>query len=249
MKIDINCDLGEGSDLISCERDAQIMPFISRCNIACGGHAGNLEIMRLSIRNAQQYKLKIGAHPSYPDRENFGRKSVPISPNQLLDSLYAQINQLQTLAIAAGTQLDHIKLHGALYNDAEADQLLAQIIISLLSKEYPSLKIIGLANGAMEAAAAEKNRIFYREGFMDRQYINKEKLAPRDLPGSVLNNIDHCLERAVALAKGTGITSYHGRPLKFSVDTICLHSDNPAALRIAERLVNHLQLHGLSIYS
>ncbi|WP_226648812.1 5-oxoprolinase subunit PxpA [Microbulbifer variabilis] len=249
MEIDINCDLGEGFDLTSCERDAQIMPFISRCNIACGGHAGNLDIMRRSIHNAQQHNLKIGAHPSYPDRENFGRKSVTISQNQLIDSLYTQLEQLQVLANEAGTQLDHLKLHGALYNDAEADQLIARRIIALLSQEYPSLKIIGLANGAMEAASAENNRIFYREGFMDRQYLNEEKLAPRDLPGSVLNNIDHCLERAVALAKGTGITSYHGRQLKFSVDTICLHSDSPAAVHIAEKLVNHLQLHGLSIHS
>ncbi|USD22063.1 5-oxoprolinase subunit PxpA [Microbulbifer variabilis] len=249
MRIDINCDLGEGSDLKSCIRDTQIMPFISRCNIACGAHAGNRDIMRLSIFNAQKHHLKIGAHPGYPDRENFGRKSVKLPINLLLDSLFQQIEQLQSLTTEAGVLLDHVKLHGALYNDAEADRLLSKEIISLFAKEYPSLKIIGLANGAMESVAIEKQCTFYREGFIDRHYLNKEKLAPRNLPGSVLNNIENCLERAIALAKGTDFTSYYGTPLKFSVDTICLHGDNPAALKIAKALVKHLQHHGLNIQS
>ncbi|GAA5446021.1 5-oxoprolinase subunit A 3 [Microbulbifer sp. NBRC 101763] len=249
MHIDINCDLGEGVDLASCEKDAQLMPFISRCNIACGAHAGSLEIMRLSVINARKHQLQVGAHPSYPDRENFGRKSIKISINQLLDSLYEQLELLQGLTQEVGAHLDHIKLHGALYNDAEADIVLARKITSLLNEEYPSLKIIGLANGAMEVIAKEKGRIFYREGFMDRQYLTPDKLAPRSLPGSVLSNVDLCLERAVALAKGKKFASYHGTPLKFSVDTICLHGDNPQAVNIAQRLINHLHHHGLSIGS
>lgn len=225
------------------------MPFISRCNIACGAHAGSPEIMRLSIINARKHQLKVGAHPSYPDRETFGRKSIQIPLNQLLNSLHEQLELLQGFAQEAGTHLDHIKLHGALYNDTEADIVLARKIISFLVEEYPSLKIIGLANGAMEAIAREKGRIFYREGFMDRQYLTPDKLAPRSLPGSVLNDVDCCLERAIALAKGKRFTSYHGTPLEFSVDTICLHGDNPEALIIAQRLINHLRYHGLNIDS
>ncbi|GAB2894498.1 5-oxoprolinase subunit PxpA [Microbulbifer echini] len=249
MKIDINCDLGEGDDLHSCHKDARIMPFISRCNIACGGHAGSPEIMARSIENALLNNLKIGAHPSYPDRDNFGRKSLPISQMELLDSLFWQVNQLHEIARKFDTKLDHIKLHGALYNDAETNRYLAEGIITLLSREYPLLKIIGLANGAMEAIATEKNRLFYREGFIDRQYLNTGQLVPRSLPDSVLHDIDSCLERAVALARGSRFTSYHGTPLQFSVDTICLHGDNPEAVNIAQRLASYLQLHGLSIHS
>ncbi|BBM00736.1 5-oxoprolinase subunit PxpA [Microbulbifer sp. GL-2] len=249
MEIDINCDLGEGSDLTSCERDALIMPFISRCNIACGAHAGTPAIMRRSLENALQNNLIIGAHPGYPDRENFGRKSIKVPLSELLNSIHEQIERLQNLTREAGTKLDHIKLHGALYNDVEANMDLAEEIIALLSREYPSLKIIGLANAAMEAVATKQSRIFYREGFIDRQYLNTGRLAPRSLPGSALSDIDNCLERAVALAKGSSFTSYHGTPLQFSVDTICLHGDNPEAVNIAQRLASYLQLNGLSIHS
>ncbi|MFA0810525.1 5-oxoprolinase subunit PxpA [Microbulbifer epialgicus] len=247
MEIDINCDLGEGSDLASCKRDAQIMPFISRCNIACGGHAGNPDIIRRSIENALQNNLKIGAHPSYPDRENFGRKSIEIPKNLLLDTLHKQVGLLEGLADEAGITLDHFKLHGALYNDAEADRKLAKQIIELFSQEYPTLKIVGLANGAMEAASAELGKQFIREGFMDRLYLNRQQLTPRTLPGSVITDLDRCLAQALALAKGGSFNSYYGKVLQFSVDTICLHGDTPEAPKIAERLFNYFQFSGLSL--
>ncbi|WP_444895278.1 5-oxoprolinase subunit PxpA [Microbulbifer sp. SSSA005] len=247
MNIDINCDLGEGADLRSCDRDAQIMPFISRCNIACGGHAGTPEIMGRSIENALKNSLKIGAHPSYPDRENFGRKSLVIPQNKLLDSLCAQVNQLENIARSLGATLDHIKLHGALYNDTESNRELAESIITLLDKEYPSLKIIGLANAAMQFAAAKQNKTFIREGFMDRQYLSNNQLAPRSMAGAVIAETEQCLQQAICLAKGLEFNDYLGEKLQFSVDTICLHGDNPQAPIIARQLNQHLNANGVSI--
>ncbi|AWF79839.1 lactam utilization protein LamB [Microbulbifer sp. A4B17] len=247
MNIDINCDLGEGTDLHSCDRDAQIMPFISRCNIACGGHAGTPEIMSRSIENALQNSLKIGAHPSYPDRKNFGRKSLAISKKKLLDSLCEQIGQLENIAQELGAKLDHIKLHGALYNDAESNIELAKSIIRLFNEVYPSLKIVGLANGAMQFAASEKSKSIIREGFMDRQYLNKSQLAPRSLTNAIITETEKCLEQAVCLAKGLQFKDYHGGKLQFFVDTICLHSDNPQAPVIAKQLKQHLKANGVSI--
>ncbi|WP_299946553.1 5-oxoprolinase subunit PxpA [uncultured Microbulbifer sp.] len=249
MHIDINCDLGEGSDISSCGRDASIMPFISRCNIACGGHAGSPEIMRLSIANALQHQLQIGAHPGYPDRVNFGRKSIKLSRNELLDSLQDQIGLLRTFIAEAGAELDHIKLHGALYNDAESNEELAEQILIFFAQEYPNMKIVGLANGAMEAVGKKFNTAFIREGFMDRRYLSKKKLAPRALPGSVITDPKSCLDQALALARGETFSGYRGAPIQLSVDTICLHGDTPTAPIIAKQLMRHLRKNGLTIHS
>ncbi|WP_444943472.1 5-oxoprolinase subunit PxpA [Microbulbifer sp. ZKSA006] len=245
MNIDINCDLGEGTDLHSCDRDAQIMPFISRCNIACGGHAGTPAIMARSIENALQNNLKIGAHPSYPDRDNFGRKSLDIPQTKLLDSLCEQIDRLENIAHQLGAKLDHIKLHGALYNDAESNREMAKSITTLFNKRYPSLKVLGLANGAMQLTAPHK--AFIREGFIDRQYLSDHQLAPRSLSNAVISEIERCLEQATCLAKGLEFKDYHGGKLLFSVDTLCLHGDNPQAPAIARQLYQHLNTNGVSI--
>ncbi|MCO1334259.1 5-oxoprolinase subunit PxpA [Microbulbifer sp. OS29] len=247
MHIDINCDLGEGTDLSSCGRDAQIMSFISRCNIACSGHAGTPEIMERSIENALHANLKIGAHPSYPDRDNFGRESIAISPERLLESLCEQISQLTSIARQLETELDHIKLHGALYNDAEANIQLAENITTLFAGEYPSLKILGLANGAMETAASGQGRVFIREGFMDRQYLNESQLAPRSLPKALITDTAKCLNQATCLAKNLPFKDYYGGKLQFNVDTICLHGDSPQAPALAEQLTHYFMANGLSI--
>lgn len=249
MHIDINCDLGEGNDISSCDRDASIMPFISRCNIACGGHAGSPEIMRLSIANALQHQLRIGAHPGYPDRGHFGRKSIKIPKSQLLDSLQYQIGLLQEAITEAGAELDHIKLHGALYNDAESNEALAEQILIVFAQEYPNMKIVGLANGTMETVAKNLKSVFIREGFMDRRYLSKQKLVPRTRPGSVITDLKSCLDQALALARGEKFSDYRGAPIQLSVDTICLHGDTPDAPIIAEQLMRHLRNNGLSIRS
>ncbi|MFC6634536.1 5-oxoprolinase subunit PxpA [Microbulbifer taiwanensis] len=246
-KIDINCDLGEGRTAIDCERDAQIMPYISRCNIACGGHAGNDITMRLSLANAQKDRLIIGAHPGYPDPENFGRRSLPMEAGQLLESIDQQVMKLQSFAADTGASLDHIKLHGALYNDAESDRDLAEQITEHIIANYSSLKIMGLANGEMEAAASKRGHPFIREGFMDRRYLNDRQLAPRTLDGSVITDLAPCLEQALCLAKGLPFVSYYGNPLQFSVDSICLHGDNPNAPAIAQQLLQHMKRHGVAV--
>ncbi|WP_105101942.1 5-oxoprolinase subunit PxpA [Microbulbifer pacificus] len=245
--IDINCDLGEGKSVADCERDATMMPFISRCNIACGGHAGNNTTMRLSVGHAKRNRLAIGAHPGYPDRENFGRISLAMERTALLASIREQIRALAGIAAEQQIELTHIKLHGALYNDAEADTQLAEDLVALIVREFPSLQILGLANAAMERAAQKFRQPFLREGFMDRRYLNDHQLSPRTQPGALIDDFDQCLDQVMALIHGSPFRSIDDELLLFHVDSICLHGDTPGAHSIARNLHQHLQLSGIQI--
>jgi len=246
-RIDINCDLGEGCSRADCLRDARLMPFISRCNIACGGHAGNATTMALSLENARTHQIIAGAHPGYPDRSNFGRTSLVISHDELVASLHRQVSELHSIAAEQEVRLEHLKLHGALYNDVEASDELAEIITRFIHEEFPHLKILGLANAAMERAAIKFGQPFLREGFMDRRYLSHYRLAPRTMQGSVIEQFGDCLEQVLALARGTPFVSVRGEPLKFSVDSICLHGDTPGAEKIARELHRQLQQSGLVV--
>lgn len=242
--IDINCDLGEGEELQHCARDARIMAYISRCNIACGGHAGNAETMRLSLINARTHQIAAGAHPGYPDRKNFGRISLTMPRQALLASVREQIQALQSLALEEQVTLTHIKLHGALYNDAEADDALAEDLVQMFAQAFPTLCILALANAAVERAARRHGYPVLREGFMDRRYLNDHQLSPRSMPGAVIEDFDHCLTQVLALTAGTPFPSIDNKPLQFSVDSICLHGDNPQAESIARKLQQALQRAG-----
>ncbi|WP_078084441.1 5-oxoprolinase subunit PxpA [Microbulbifer mangrovi] len=245
--IDINCDLGEGETEQDCARDARIMPFISRCNIACGGHAGNATTMALSLQNVRTTGIAVGAHPGYPDRENFGRVSLELPREVLLASLREQVLTLQNYAAREGVTLSHIKLHGALYNDAEANDGLAEDLVQLIAREFPDLKVLALANAAMERAAQKYRQPVLREGFMDRRYQNDHQLAPRSLSGAVIGEFEQCLTQVLALTRGEPFFAIDEKPLRFSVDSICLHGDNPQAESIARKLHTELSRAGIRV--
>lgn len=246
--IDINCDLGEGSSEADCAHDARLMQFISRCNIACGGHAGDTTTMTLSLRNAREAGIATGAHPGYPDRKNFGRVSMELTRDHLLSSVREQIQALQKLAATEQVTLSHIKLHGALYNDAEASDELAEDLVQLIAREFPDLKILALANAALERAAKKFRHPVLREGFMDRRYLNDHQLSPRAMSGAVIEDFEQCLQQVLALATGQPFSSVENKPLQFSVDSICLHGDNPQAVSIAEKLEQSLLRAGIRIW-
>ncbi|WGL18243.1 5-oxoprolinase subunit PxpA [Microbulbifer bruguierae] len=247
--IDINCDLGEGKSAEDCARDARIMPFISRCSIACGGHAGNAETIDLSLQNAKRHRLAIGAHPGYTDPENFGRKSLAIDTSDLLKSVFDQIEVLQRAADRHAVELSHVKLHGALYNDAEADSELADALVRMIHSEFPQLRILGLANAAVEASARCIGHPFLREGFMDRRYLNDHQLAPRNRPGAVIAEFSLCLQQTLSLIRGNEFYSIDHQPLTFTTDSICLHGDNPHAETIARDLQRALRHASIEIRS
>ncbi|MCP3674407.1 MAG: 5-oxoprolinase subunit PxpA [Gammaproteobacteria bacterium] len=245
--IDINCDLGEGISQQDCDNDELLMPYISSCNIACGGHAGNAFTMRTTLLNAKNNSLKIGAHPGYPDKENFGRQSINLTELQLTQTLVAQINSLLDIAEQENISVKHIKFHGALYNDAENISGLANRLAKIIHQFFPSQKIVGLAGGLLETACQELGLLFLAEGFMDRAYLANSKLVSRSVNGAIYDNQETSINQAIALATNKPISTNCDRTITPIVDTICLHGDNPLALPLIKELSHQFENAGITI--
>jgi UPF0271 protein len=249
--VDINCDLGEGETLADCHKDAALMPFLTRCNIACGGHAGNELTMLETLKQAQAHQVLAGAHPGYQDRENFGRVSIKQALSTTLNHLLEQVNTLNNLATEIDIPLHHLKLHGALYNDAEQSAQLASAICQTLAKHYPHLTLVGLSQGAMQHAARTHGLAFLAEGFIDRAYLLSGHLTPRKHKGSVYSELTPCINQLLAMVSGQPIPAFDGTANQPSVlikaDTFCLHGDSQLALPLATQLQSSLHAKGFKI--
>lgn len=221
------------------------MPYISRCNIACGGHAGNTETMLLTLKNAQQHQIKAGAHPGYADPDNFGRVSLKQDIQLTIDSVLKQVAGLHTMASSLNHPLQHIKLHGALYNDAERSELLAESLCEALAAHYAHLTIVGLAGGEMQKATKANQLNFLAEAFIDRAYLANGQLAPRSLIGSVYSDPQTCIQQVLDMLHGKPITSLAtealpSQPIQVKAQTFCLHGDGEKALPLAKALQQNL---------
>lgn len=226
--IDLNADLGEG-DLY----DADLLKIVSSCNVACGGHAGDAETMRKTLLSAIENDVSIGAHPSYPDREGFGRRSGYLSGEALFTSLTRQIEALQSVALEIGAALTHVKPHGALYNDAVNDPELSDIIARAIKATVPDVAFVGLPKSQLQRAADDHELRFIAEGFIDRAYQHDGQLVPRSEPGAVHKSLDLVLPQAVSLVG--------------KVDTLCIHGDTPGAAQAAAAVRQSLEEKGVEI--
>ena len=192
--IDLNADIGEAEDAVGIASERAILQFISSANIACGGHRGDAVSMRRTVRGAIKNGVAIGAHPSYPDRENFGRRShvigVDITVEALADSLFSQIVSLCEIASDEGARVSYVKPHGALYNDAVGSKIHADIIARVIARLDNSLALMGGPHSCMETAATDFGLRFIREGFIDRRYTDEGHLQPRSHEGAVIKDQD-----------------------------------------------------------
>lgn len=246
--IDLNADLGEHHPLDGGALDRQLMPYLSSCNIACGGHAGDLISMQQTVKLALQHKVNIGAHPSYPDRENFGRKVMDIPTAILAQSLHKQIADLQIIVQQQGGQLTHVKPHGALYNLAADDINMAILICETIVKINPELALLGLAQSKLEVAAAKTGLTFWNEAFIDRRYDNSLRLKNRKEEGAVLNHQEGIEQLQLLIEEGKILTD-SGKKVTLNADSLCLHSDTPDAIQLAHSISNYLKQQGVSIHS
>jgi UPF0271 protein len=240
--IDLNADVGEG-----CGDDAALMTLISSANIACGVHAGDAATMRAAVLLARDAGVAIGAHPSFPDREHFGRREMHLSADDVHRCIVAQIDALAGVAAAAGVQLHHVKPHGALYNMAARDQQLAEAVAAAVYSVDPSLLLFGLAGSLLTKAASQRGLRAVNEAFADRAYTPDASLMPRDQPGSVLHDDRVVATRAVAIARDRGVTAVDGTWLQLDADTICLHGDTPGAALLAGRILQALAAAGIRV--
>jgi 5-oxoprolinase (ATP-hydrolysing) subunit A len=233
MKLDLNCDLGEGEPLV---RTRALMRWITSANVACGGHAGDARSMRACVRLAKQAGVKLGAHPGTWSRADRGRASVRISAAELELLLLQQVSALEKIAAGERVRLNHIKLHGALYHAVEADSGLARAYVHCAAQHWPQVKIYALAGGRVVSEAKRSGLPCLAEGFADRAYRADGWLVPRTEPGAVLSNVSESVLRIGDLLAGKGITARGGRRLALRIETVCVHSDSPTALRLVRAL-------------
>ena len=217
--IDLSADLGEGSP-----GEDEIWPLINSANVACGGHVGDEASMRDAVRLAREHHVKLGAHPSYPDREHFGRRSLAIAPDALRESLIAQISALRTFG-----EVRHVKPHGALYNDAHKDRALADVIVDAIRAIDPAIALVAPDHSQMAAAARAAATPVIREAFADRRYEPDGALVSRKEPGSTLT-IEEAAAQAALLAREGVVIARDGSRVPLRFDTICIHADMESAV-------------------
>ena len=247
--IDLNCDLGEWKSKDGHELDKIIMPYISSCNIACGGHIGDDFSMKKTIELALEHNVEIGAHPSFPDKESFGRKVVKMESAQLQEILINQISRLLVFLNEMGAKLHHIKPHGALYNEASKNSVLANTIIDAVEKVENNPLIYGAFNSQLEKTAKQRNVRFCAEGFADRVYESDLSLRSREYSDAVLHSEGEVLKQVITMVKNQKVITHSKEEIFIKVATICLHSDTPGAQALAKKIYQFLSKNDVNIVS
>ena len=243
--IDLNADIGELPGETGRTLDASILEAVTSCNIACGGHAGDSDSMRETLRLAKLNGVNAGAHPSYPDREGFGRREIDISLDALRSSLLDQVRQLQAVAKEQQVELSHLKPHGALYNAAAQSEELAELVVSV-TRECGIARIVGLPESHVQTAAEAAGLMFWGEGFADRSYEADGSLTPRSEDGAVLETEVDQMKQALALAKGL-VTTRNGEVMAVNARTICVHGDTRGAQKATRAIREALSTAGFEL--
>ena len=225
----INADVGEGFGI-----EAEIMPLIDSCNIACGGHAGTKEEITRAIALAKKNGVKIGAHPSYPDLKNFGRISMEITPDKLYESLK---KQLKSVLYHSSYTLNHVKAHGALYHDSANKPEIADLLIKVILELCPHAIIVTLPNSILEKLGQKNNLTIWREGYIDRLYHDNGQLVSRANPIAILSTIEDLYQQFYSLINHQNVKTLEGNTLSLKVDTLCIHGDHPNAIRNLKSLI------------
>jgi UPF0271 protein len=242
MQIDLNADLGEGAG-----SDEALLGLVSSANIACGWHAGDAKTMRQCVRWAIEHGVAIGAHPSFPDRENFGRSTMHLPPDEIVANVLYQVGALAAIVKAEGGKLSHVKPHGQLYNQAVKEPELADAICEAVRRFDPSLRFFGLAGSGMIEAARRAGLTPVEEVFADRGYMPDGSLVPRSQPGALIEDEEQSLAQTLSLVRDRKVTAIDGSTVPVNAQTVCLHGDGAHALAFARRIRDRLQQEGIAV--
>ena len=235
--IDLNCDLGEGTG-----HDAELMPLITSANIACGAHAGEEATMRATVALAKKHGVAIGAHPGLADRVNFGRKEILVTPDEVRGLVLDQTRRLQAMA-----PVRHVKPHGALYNMAARDIVLARAVVEAVYQADPQLILFALAGSKLVAAGRAVGLQVAEEVFADRTYQADGSLTPRTQPNALITDEDAAVTQALRMVREGRVRATDGTDVAIQADTICLHGDGPHPVEFARRLRRELTAVGIGI--
>ena len=242
MKIDLNADLGEG-----CANDAALLQLVSSANIACGFHAGDAQTMLSSVREALKNGVAIGAHPSFPDRENFGRSAMTLPAQTVYAQTLYQIGALAAITRAEGGVMHHVKPHGMLYNQAAKDPQLADAIAKAVHACDPSLILVGLAGSELIRAGEHYGLVTRQEVFADRGYQADGSLVPRSQPGAMIHGAEASLAHVMRMIEEQALISINGKRLPVKPQSICVHGDGPDAVATARAIRTGLQAAGFEM--
>ena len=247
MYVDLNSDLGESFGSWKMGNDEQILPVVSSANIACGFHAGDPLGILKTLQQAVKFDVTIGAHVSYPDLVGFGRRNMDLSQDELIADVLYQISALDGLAKVAGSKVQYVKPHGALYNTIAKDAVQAEAVIEAIKMYNPALVLVALAGSNLVAQARQAGLKVVSEAFADRAYNRDGSLVSRRLEGAVLHDAEFVAKRVVTMLKNGGVESIDGVFTPIQADTICLHGDTAGALEMsaaikAELLKNDIQV-------
>lgn len=240
--VDINVDVGEGVG-----NESQLIPYVSSCNIACGGHAGNSKTMRKVVKLVHQHHVKIGAHPSFPDIENFGRKAIHMPCVVLFASLKVQINDLMTIIKQEKALLHHVKPHGALYNMAVTNPKIATTIIEVMKSIARPIKLYVPYNSVIETLALENNIPITYEVFADRNYNSDLTLVSRSKKDALIHDSDAMFEHVYRMISKQKVKTVSGAEVAIKAETVCLHGDNLHAVDLLKKLRINLESKGIKI--
>lgn len=242
-RIDLNCDVGEGA-----AQDAELMPFITSANIACGAHAGDETMMQATMELAIKHGVALGAHPGFADRENFGRIERAITPAEAVELVRPQILKFQEIAAQLGTSMQHVKLHGVLYNLVSRDRHLAEAIVQLVKAEATKPLLYVLAGSELERVARGQGDIaVVSEVFADRTYQPDGSLTPRSQADALITNVAEAVAQVMCLIREGKVRATNGREVRVKADTICLHGDSPHAVSFARNISAELRAGGIDI--
>lgn len=240
--IDLNADVGEGLN-----NEHLLMPYLSSCNIACGGHAGNAQTIKETILLAKQNNVAVGVHPSYPDTKNFGRKVIDISHEELLISLREQIKLFQKVQKNEDATLHHLKPHGALYNQAAKEERIAKVIITLMQELLPQTKLYAPYGSVIAKLARDKNISVTYEAFADRRYLNTLQLVSRKHSRAIIEDPEEAFQQVYAIYSEQKVVTISKETRPLEANTFCVHGDHPRAVEMLVYLKEGLANKGIKI--
>jgi len=236
-RVDLNCDLGEGAG-----HDAELMPLITSANIACGAHAGDEATMRETVALAQKHGVALGAHPGFADRANFGRRELPVTPDEVHELVLNQVRKLQKMG-----PVRHVKPHGALYNMAARDLELARSVVDAIYEADPRLILFGLAGSHLIAVAEACGLPVVSEVFADRTYQEDGSLTPRSQPNALITDENAAVAQVLRMVREGRVRATDGSEVAIKADTVCLHGDGAHPVEFARRLRQALTAAGIEI--
>ena len=245
--VDLNCDLGESFGAWSMGADAAVLGHVSSANVACGFHAGDPRVMHGTVQAALERGVAVGAHPSLPDLQGFGRRVMHISPQEAYDLVLYQTGALAAFCHALGGRLRHVKAHGALYNMAARDAMLAEAIAHAVRDFDPSLVLFGLAGSELVRAGRDAGLVVANEVFADRTYQPDGSLTARTQPNAVIHELQDALVQVECMLIEGSVRAVDGTRVAVEPDTICIHGDQPGAAEFARELRALLSRLGITV--